>query len=79
MDGGPRSQYVTKAWSNPLEQAIVAQGYILFEIDNRGSANRGVAFEKPLYRAMGGVSKSKWLCHLTAHTIDAWPKRTAAS
>ena len=53
--GGPHSQFVTKAWSNPLEQAIVAQGYILFEIDNRGSANRGVAFEKPLYRAMGGV------------------------
>lgn len=53
--GGPHSQFVTKGWSNPLEQAIVAQGYILFEIDNRGSANRGVAFEKPLYRAMGGV------------------------
>lgn len=53
--GGPHAQYVTKAWSNPLEQAIVAQGYILFEIDNRGSANRGVAFEKPLYHAMGGV------------------------
>jgi dipeptidyl-peptidase 4 len=53
--GGPHVQYVTKAWSNPLEQAIVAQGYILFEIDNRGSANRGVAFEKPLYHAMGGV------------------------
>lgn len=53
--GGPHAQYVTKAWSDPLEQAIVAQGYILFEIDNRGSANRGVAFEKPLYHAMGGV------------------------
>ncbi len=53
--GGPHAQYVTKGWSNPLEQAIVAQGYILFEIDNRGSANRGVAFEKPLYHAMGGV------------------------
>ncbi len=53
--GGPHAQYVTKAWSNPLEQAIVAQGYILFELDNRGSANRGVAFEKPLYHAMGGV------------------------
>lgn len=53
--GGPHSQYVTKGWSSPLEQAIVAKGYILFEIDNRGSANRGVAFEKPLYRAMGGV------------------------
>lgn len=53
--GGPHVQYVSKAWSNPLEQAIVAQGYILFEIDNRGSANRGVTFEKPIYHAMGSV------------------------
>ncbi|MBL8657553.1 MAG: DPP IV N-terminal domain-containing protein [Altererythrobacter sp.] len=52
--GGPHVQYVTKAWRDPIEQAIVAQGYILFEMDNRGSANRGVAFEKPIYRAMGG-------------------------
>ena len=35
-------------------QYLVDQGYIYFEIDNRGSANRGVAFEKPIYRAMGG-------------------------
>ena len=27
----------------------------MFELDNRGSANRGVAFEKPIYRAMGSV------------------------
>ena len=53
--GGPHVQTVSKGWNNPLEQAIVAQGYILFEIDNRGSANRGVAFEKPIYHAMGGV------------------------
>ena len=53
--GGPHVQFVTKGWSNPLEQAIVAKGYILFEIDNRGSDNRGVAFEKPIYHAMGGV------------------------
>ena len=53
--GGPHVQTVTKGWNNPLEQAIVQQGYILFEIDNRGSANRGVAFEKPIYHAMGGV------------------------
>ena len=26
-----------------------------FVIDNRGSSNRGVAFEKPIYRAMGTV------------------------
>jgi dipeptidyl-peptidase-4 len=53
--GGPHAQGVLRNWSQPIEQAIVDKGYIFFELDNRGSANRGVAFEKPLYRAMGGV------------------------
>ncbi|MGI8943530.1 MAG: DPP IV N-terminal domain-containing protein [Qipengyuania sp.] len=53
--GGPGPQTVQRDWSSPLEQAIVDRGYIWFELDNRGSANRGVAFEQPLYRAMGGV------------------------
>ncbi|MXP40934.1 prolyl oligopeptidase family serine peptidase [Altererythrobacter soli] len=52
--GGPHSQSVTRAWGGALVQAIVDKGYILFEIDNRGSENRGVAFEKAIYRAMGG-------------------------
>ena len=53
--GGPHVQTVTRGWNNPLEQAIVGKGYIVFEIDNRGSTNRGVAFEKPIYHAMGSV------------------------
>ena len=53
--GGPTSQTVTKGWTSPLEQAIVGLGYIYFEIDNRGSPNRGVDFEKQIYRAMGSV------------------------
>ncbi len=53
--GGPHVQTVKKGWTSPLEQAIAAKGYIVFELDNRGSSNRGVAFEKPIYRAMGGV------------------------
>ena len=53
--GGPHAQTVTKGWGGGLEQAIVAKGYIFFEIDNRGSANRGVKFESALYRAMGSV------------------------
>ncbi|MFM5917248.1 MAG: DPP IV N-terminal domain-containing protein [Novosphingobium sp.] len=53
--GGPHSQTVTKGWAGGLSQAIVARGYIYFEIDNRGSANRGVAFESQLNRAMGSV------------------------
>jgi dipeptidyl-peptidase-4 len=53
--GGPHSQTVSKNWGGALEQALVDKGYIYFEIDNRGSANRGVAFESPIYRAMGSV------------------------
>lgn len=53
--GGPHSQTVGKGWMGALPQAIVDRGFIYFRLDNRGSANRGVAFEKPIYRAMGSV------------------------
>jgi dipeptidyl-peptidase-4 len=53
--GGPDSQNVGRGWKGALAQAIVDRGYVFFQIDNRGSANRGVAFEKPIYRAMGLV------------------------
>ena len=53
--GGPGPQTVTKGWGGALAQSIVDKGYIWFQLDNRGSANRGVDFEQPLYRAMGGA------------------------
>lgn len=53
--GGPHAQVVDKGWGGVLEQAIVDAGYIYFALDNRGSYNRGVAFEKPIYRAMGTI------------------------
>ncbi len=53
--GGPGPQTVANGWAGALRQAIVDKGYIWFQLDNRGSANRGVAFEQPLYHAMGGV------------------------
>ncbi len=53
--GGPHSQRVTRGWGGALQQAVVDRGYIWFEIDNRGSSNRGVEFEKSIYRAMGSV------------------------
>ena len=53
--GGPGPQIVTKGWDGALRQAIVDKGYVWFALDNRGSANRGVAFEQPIHRAMGGV------------------------
>ena len=53
--GGPHAQVVTRGWTGALAQAIVAQGYIWFELDNRGSADRGVAFESQIWHAMGSV------------------------
>ena len=53
--GGPSVQVVNRGWSGALAQAIVAQGYIWFELDNRGSAQRSVAFQRQISRAMGTV------------------------
>lgn len=53
--GGPHSQSVTRGWGGALQQAVVDKGYIWFEIDNRGGSNRGVEFEKAIFRAMGTV------------------------
>ena len=53
--GGPTSQEVSRAWQGPLPQAIVDRGYVYFQIDNRGSGNRGVAFASAIHHAMGSV------------------------
>ena len=56
--GGPHAQRVTDDWSQTVDlraQYLAQQGYIVFKLDNRGSANRGLAFEAFLNRAMGSV------------------------
>jgi len=53
--GGPGAQQVKRAWMSPMAQYWVQQGWIYFQIDNRGSANRGRAFEDQIYHAMGTV------------------------
>jgi dipeptidyl-peptidase-4 len=62
--GGPGSQVVSRGWMNPLAQAIVARGYVFFEIDNRGSPHRGVEFERQIWRAMGSVEVEDQLAGL---------------
>jgi dipeptidyl-peptidase-4 len=44
-----------------LAEAIVAKGYIYFELDNRGSPNRGVDFESAIWHAMGTIEVSDQL------------------
>ena len=54
--GGPGAgRVVTNQWSSPVYQYLVDRGWIVFAIDNRGTPDRGKAFEDHLYRAMGTV------------------------
>jgi dipeptidyl-peptidase-4 len=53
--GGPGVQTVTRAWRNPSEKLFLEAGYVLFQLDNRGTSNRPVRFEAPIARRLGGV------------------------
>jgi len=78
--GGPGSQTVDRGWAgSPLEQAIVARGWVFFQLDNRGSANRGKVFEDALYRAMGSVevADQRSGAHYLATLPFVDPKRIA--
>jgi len=82
--GGPHAQVVRNAWggANFLWHQLMAQkGYIIFSLDNRGSAGRGHAFETPLHFRMGaqelsdqrdGVEYLKSLPYVDANRIGIW-------
>jgi dipeptidyl-peptidase 4 len=56
--GGPHAQRVTNNWAltaDLLQQFLREQGYLVFRLDNRGSARRGMAFESVLRHHMGTV------------------------
>lgn len=54
--GGPHAQLVHNQWlggARLWEYYMAQKGYILFTVDNRGSANRGLAFESVIHRHLG--------------------------
>jgi dipeptidyl-peptidase-4 len=56
--GGPHAQLVTRGWSMTVAmraQYLARQGFVVFVLDNRGSARRGLAFEGAIKHAMGHV------------------------
>lgn len=56
--GGPHAQMVTNRWNGggPLWMNEFAnRGYIVFTVDNRGSAHRGTDFEQQIHRQVGTV------------------------
>jgi len=56
--GGPHAQLVTNSWlggASLFLYYMAQEGYIVFTLDNRGSANRGRDFEQAVHRRMGTI------------------------
>jgi len=54
--GGPHAQLVTDSWmggANMFMQLMAQKGYVVFTLDNRGTPNRGFAFENAIHRKLG--------------------------
>lgn len=56
--GGPHAQLVSNSHlggGNIFLNYLAANGYIVFTLDNRGSANRGFEFESTIHRRLGQI------------------------
>jgi dipeptidyl-peptidase 4 len=55
--GGPHGQTVTNAWqqTSPFEHLLASHGFLVWSLDNRGTAARGTAFETKIHRDLGRV------------------------
>lgn len=84
--GGPHAQLVTNSWlsgAGLFLNFLAQQGYVVFTLDNHGSANRGFAFESIIHRNCGkyemedqmlGVDYLESLSFVDANRIgvDGW-------
>jgi dipeptidyl-peptidase-4 len=66
--GGPSVQRVLDNWTgSSFTQILTRAGYVVFQLDNRGSAFRGTAFQAPIHGKLGDVevedqvTGAKWL------------------
>ncbi len=53
--GGPTVQLVKRTWPNVIDEYMAQHGYVVFTLDNRGSARRSRAFSDPIYRRLGEI------------------------
>lgn len=84
--GGPHAQLVDKSWTGGAGfwlNYLAQRGYVVFTLDNRGTANRGFDFESIIHRQCGekemadqmtGVSylKSLNFVDTTRIGVDGW-------
>jgi dipeptidyl-peptidase-4 len=66
--GGPGVQRVVDTWNGAsFTQVLTRAGYVVFQLDNRGSASRGTAFQAPIHGRLGEaevtdqVQGARWL------------------
>lgn len=55
--GGPHAQTVRNSWNGglTLDQVLAHKGYVIWQVDNRGSGGRGHLWESKLYRKFGEI------------------------
>ena len=82
--GGPHAQVVLNAWGGATflwHQLMAQKGYIIFALDNRGSAGRGHLFEEPIHFRFGaqelsdqrdGAAYLKSLPYVDPNRIGIW-------
>jgi dipeptidyl-peptidase-4 len=82
--GGPHVQVVTNEWGRSTflwHQLMAQKGYIIFALDNRGSAGRGHLFEEPIHYRLGaqelsdqrdGAAYLKSLPYVDGNRIGIW-------
>ncbi len=59
--GGPHTQLITDSWLGGAQLFLyymAQKGFVIFTLDNRGSANRGRDFEQAIFRNCGTVEVS---------------------
>ena len=80
--GGPGVQRVLDNWTgNTFTQILTRAGYVVFQLDNRGSSSRGTAFEAPIRNRLGDIEAAdqvqgaRWLAgqpYVDAERMGVW-------
>lgn len=77
--GGPHSQMVRNSWNGSLrewEARMAGLGYVLYIQDNRGTSNRGAAYEKAVNRRLGQEEMKDQMAGLSRILSQPWADRS---
>ena len=76
--GGPHSQMVKDSWLGGVrmwEMLMAQRGYVVYVQDNRGTSNRGAAFEKAINRACGQAEMADQMVGINRLLEQPWIDR----